>query len=75
MSQREKCTWEIERPDGEATPCGRTAFVEFRLQETSMGRPLIRRYPRCKRHATTRTIDWAKVNDYDIHYLDSPTEG
>lgn len=66
------CTWEIEHISDENVTlslCGRTAVVEFDETREVMGRLLVHRYPRCRRHASDRVIALAKERGYGVTYL------
>lgn len=71
---QETCTWSVEKEteDGELlkAPCGNHATLVFTRLVKIRGRlPRAERYPRCKKHASKRTIEYAELHGYTVKPL------
>jgi hypothetical protein len=78
-NERRRCTWDIETWTDDdvrvAHPCGKRAFVELSKIVKVKGRlPRRLRYPRCRRHAPPKTIEYAEGHGYRIEYLEDKKE-
>lgn len=68
------CTWIVQGTVGTDTrevECGNPAYLEFTRRITSMGRPVIERFPRCRKHAPPRVVKQATEGFFlgDQHYV------
>lgn len=78
MTDKRVCTWSVEKTeevDGESIPmllpCGNKAFVEFsEIIKMKNTLPKRIRYPRCRKHASKKTIGYAEDHGYAIEYLE-----
>lgn len=75
MTKTEPCTWNIEKLDEDdnliKAPCGHNSHLAFSRVIKSRGRlPRLERHPRCKKHASAKTVEWAEKHGYKVKYLE-----
>ena len=75
VTEQKHCTWGVEKLNEDdiavITSCGAKAYVEFSEIVKVKGKiPRRIRYPRCRKHATKRTLEYAEKRGYKTKFLE-----